>query len=220
MVTAAAMAAALLMAWSGSDRLSAQVRQPAGAASAKAGNDEEFARLVREWTTRPEFLSPLVDHLPRVPGIPSPKDVLGYHVGQPKTLTYYADILKYYRALASASPRVRVMSIGASDEGRECVVVFVGSQASLANLDEYRRYLGQLADPRPLTDAQAMEIVGKAKPIYHLIGGLHSGETGPPEMLMELAYRLAAEESPLISQIRENVIVSITPAAEPDGRDR
>ncbi len=52
------------------------------------------------------------------------------------------------------------------------------------------------------------------------MGGLHSGETGPSEMLMELVYRLATETSPLIKQIRENVIVSITPAAEPDGRDR
>ena len=52
------------------------------------------------------------------------------------------------------------------------------------------------------------------------MGGLHSGETGPSEMLMELVYRLATETSPLITQIRDNVIVSITPVAEPDGRDR
>ena len=52
------------------------------------------------------------------------------------------------------------------------------------------------------------------------IGGLHSAETGPPEMLMELAYRLAAEESPLYDSIRKNVIVMLTTAAEPDGRDR
>jgi hypothetical protein len=214
----AAVAATAML--SGAAGLSAQAPAASKSASARAGHDEEFARLVREWTTKPEFLSPLVDHLPKAPGVPSPKDVLGYHIGQPKTLTYYADILKYYRALAAASPRVRVMTIGTSDEGRECVVVFVGSEESIANLDRYRGYLGQLADPRPLTEAQAMEIVGKAKPLYHLIGGLHSGETGPPEMLMELAYRLAADTSPLITGIRNNVIVSITPSAEPDGRDR
>src|SRR5688500_13496950 len=45
--------------------------------------DEEFARLVKEWTTQPSFISPLVDHLPKVPGVPSPKDTLGYHVGAP-----------------------------------------------------------------------------------------------------------------------------------------
>src|SRR3954466_4093709 len=52
------------------------------------------------------------------------------------------------------------------------------------------------------------------------MGGLHSSETGPSEMLMELVYRLATETSPLISQIRNNVYVSITPAVDADGRDR
>jgi hypothetical protein len=219
-LTARAAALTALLVLAGAAGLSAQATRAAGPGASHPGTDEEFARLVREWTTRPEFLSPLVDHLPKVAGVPSPKDVLGYHIGQPKKLTYYADILKYYRALAAASPRVRVVTIGKSDEGRECVVVFVGSEDAIANLDRYRGYLGQLADPRPLTDAQAMEVVAKAKPLYHLIGGLHSGETGPPEMLMELAYRLAVEDSPIITQIRDNVIVSMTPAAEPDGRDR
>src|SRR5215467_14359512 len=81
-------------------------------------------------------------------------------------------------------------------------------------------YLAQLADPRKLSDAQAREIIAKAKPMYHLMGGLHSAETGPSEMLMELAYRLATDDTPIIKKIRDNVIVSITPAAEPDGRDR
>ncbi|HYG65152.1 MAG TPA: M14 family zinc carboxypeptidase, partial [Thermoanaerobaculia bacterium] len=58
------------------------------------------------------------------------------------------------------------------------------------------------------------------KVIYHLLGGLHSTETGSPEMLMELAYRLAVSERPEIRAIRENAIVLITPVVEPDGRDR
>ena len=37
---------------------------------------------------------------------------------------------------------------------------------------------------------------------------------------MELAYRLATEESPLIQKIRDNVLVAIMPVADPDGRDR
>jgi hypothetical protein len=182
--------------------------------------DADFARAVKEWTTRPEFISPLVDHLPKVPGIPSPKDVLGYHIGQPGKLTYYGEAVNYYRRLAAATPRVKIIPIGQTDEGRECVVVAVGSEESIRNLDQYRAYLAQLADPRNLSEAQAQEVIAKAKPIYHLIGGLHSGETGPPEMLMELAYRLAVEDSPIINQIRNQVIVTITPVAEPDGRDR
>jgi hypothetical protein len=186
----------------------------------KQQQDEEFAKVYAQWTGESRYGSPLVDHLPRVPGIPMPKDVLGYHIGAPATLTYYADILKYYRALAAATPRVQIETIGRSDEGRELVVVWVSSDENMASLARNRANMAKIADPRGLTDAQVRELIATTKPHYHLIGGLHSGETGPPEMLMELVYRLATETSPVISQIRQNVIVSVTPAAEPDGRDR
>src|SRR5438093_5237879 len=104
-------------------------------------------------------------------------------------------MLSAYRALAAKSPRVKVLPIGKTDEGRDFVVVFVGSDESIKNLEQYRTYLAQLADPRHLTDEQAHDVIAKAKPIYHLIGGLHSGEVGPPEMLMELTYRIATEDS-------------------------
>lgn len=186
----------------------------------KQAQDEEFAKLYKEWTGDPMYGSPLVDHLPIVPGIPTPKDVLGYYIGAPEKLTYYADILKYYKALAAATPRVRVETIGKSDEGRELVVVWVSSDANMKNLQQNRDNLKRLADPRGLSDAQVRQLIGSTKPHYHLMGGLHSGELGPPEMLMELVYRLAVETSPLINQIRENVIVSVTPVADADGRDR
>jgi Zinc carboxypeptidase len=182
--------------------------------------DEDFAAAVKEWTTQPYFISPLVDHLPRVTGIPMPKDVLGHHIGAPAKLTYYADALKYYRALAAATPRVHIETIGKSDEDRELVVVWVSSEDNIKNLQRNRDNLAKIADPRRLTEAQVRELIATTKPHYHLMGGLHSGETGPSEMLMELVYRLAAETSPLIKQIRENVIVSVTPQADPDGRDR
>jgi hypothetical protein len=191
-----------------------ETRDPAQA------QDEDFAKAVKEWTTQPYFTSPLVDHLPKVTGVPSPKEVLGYHVGAPGKLTYYADALKYYRALAAATPRVKIETIGKSDEERELVVVWVSSDENIQGLQKNRDNLAKIADPRGLSDAQITQLVATTKPHYHLMGGLHSGETGPSEMLMELVYRLATETSPLIKQIRENVIVSVTPQADPDGRDR
>src|SRR5439155_3396104 len=182
--------------------------------------DEEFAKAYAQWTSEPRYGSPLVDHLPKVSGIPTPKDVLGYYIGAPAKLTYYADILKYYRALAKATPRVKVEPIGKSDEGRELVVVWVSSDENMRNLQHNRDNLAKIADPRRLSDAEVRQLIATTKPHYHLMGGLHSGETGPPEMLMELVYRLVTETSPLVTQIRNNVYVSVTPAAEPDGRDR
>ena len=182
--------------------------------------DPDFAKSVKEWTTKPEFMSPLVDHLPKSTTVPSPKDILGHHIGAPKKLTYYGELLTYYKALAAKSPRVKIVDIGKSDEGRDQIVVFIGSEDTIKNLETYRKNLARLADPRGLTEAQAHDLIANTKPLYHLMGGLHSGETGPAEMLMELAYRLAVEDSPITNSIRDHLIVSITPAADPDGRDR
>src|SRR3954469_9795919 len=95
--------------------------------------DEEFAKLVKEWTTTPEFMSPLVDHLPKAPGVPTPKDILGYHIGAPKRLTHVAEIGKYYRALASASKRDKIISAGTTDEGRECLVAVISDEENIRN---------------------------------------------------------------------------------------
>ncbi|MES1259879.1 MAG: hypothetical protein ABUL71_04725, partial [Gemmatimonadota bacterium] len=82
----------------------------------KQAQDPEFAEKYKLWTGDAKWGSPLVDHLPRVSGIPTPRDIIGYDVGAPKKLTYYADMLKFYRALAKATPRVKVETIGKSDE--------------------------------------------------------------------------------------------------------
>jgi hypothetical protein len=182
--------------------------------------DEVFAKVIRDWTGDTKYSSPLVDHLPLVKGVPTPKDVLGYYVGAPRRLTYYATILQYYRALAAATPTVHVETVGRSDEGRELVVVWVTSEQNMKHLQANRDRLTKLADPRGLSEEEARRLIATTKPHYHVIGGLHSSETGPSEMLMELVYRLATETSPIVSRIRENVYVSVTPVADPDGRDR
>jgi hypothetical protein len=210
-VSTAVLAAVISMP---AQQMVTETRDPAQA------QDEDFAKAVAEWTTQPFYTSPLVDHLPKVNGVPSPKDVLGYHVGAPAKLTYYADILKYYRALAAATPRVKVETIGRSDEDRELVVVWVSSDENMQNLEANRDNLAKIADPRGLPPERIRQLIATSRPHYHLMGGLHSGETGPSEMLMELVYRLATETSPLVRQIRDNVVVSVTPAADADGRDR
>jgi hypothetical protein len=205
------MVTAWLAALTAAVAILAQTKQP---------QDEEYARLVKEWTTKPEFMSPLVDHLPKAAAVPSPKDVLGYHIGAPQKLTYTSAIAKYYRALAAASPRVKILPAGRTDEGKEQLVVAVSSEDNIRNLETNRGYLAKLADPRGLGDAEARRIIAQAKPIYMFTGGLHSAETGPPEMLMELAYRLTVEEGAPFDQIRQNVVVMMAETLEPDGRDR
>jgi Zinc carboxypeptidase len=185
------------------------------------GDDADFAEFVKKATTKPEFLSPLVDHLPKKAGVPTPKEILGYHIGTEKKLTYVADQQRYFRALEKSLPgRVKTEVIGKTEEGRDVMVVYVTSEANLKSLDAQRENTRRLADPRGLTDAQAQQLIATTKPHYHISAGLHSSETNPPEAVIELAYRLAVSDEPYIKQIRDNVIVSITGATDIDGRDR
>jgi hypothetical protein len=184
-------------------------------------HDPDFAKLVKEWTTKPEFLTPLVDHLPKKTGVPAPLDILGYHIGTPKKLTYTADQQRYFKALEEALPaRVRTAVIGKSEEGRDIVVVFISSEANLKNLEVNRQNIRKLADPRGSSEAEIKTLLATTKPHYHVSAGLHSAETSPPETVIELGYRLAVSEEPYIRQIRDNVIVSIAPTTDLDGRDR
>src|SRR5436190_23611874 len=100
---------------------------PAAQAPSAQKQDADFAAQVKGWTTKPEFLTPLVDHLPVVPGVPSPKDVLGYHVGMPGKLTSTTEALRYYRALEAKTSRVKVLTIGKTDEGREINIVVIAA---------------------------------------------------------------------------------------------
>jgi hypothetical protein len=206
----------------GSSGAADQTSRSTAPATAQATQDDtEFASLVKQWTTKPEFMSPLVDHLPKRAGVPTPKEILGYHVGAPNKLTYTADQQRYFRALEKALPgRVKTMVAGRTEEGRDILIAFISSEANLKNLETNRQNLKKLADPRTLTPAQIQQLVSSTKPHYHISAGLHSAETSPPESVIEVGYRLAVSEEPYIRQIRDNVIVSISPSTDLDGRDR
>jgi hypothetical protein len=184
--------------------------------------DDEYTKKIREYTTEPFFNSPLTDYLPASPTVPTPKAILGDVAGAPGKLPYAEEVYRYMRMLEKASPRVKVFSIGTTEEGREMIAVAVASEKLLARLDENRARLAKLADPRTinLNDDEADKLVAASFPIYYITGTIHSTETGSPTALMELAYRLAVDDSAYIKSIRENVVTLITPVVEVDGRNR
>jgi hypothetical protein len=184
--------------------------------------DQQYTQKILAYTTEPYFSSPLVDYLPASATVPTPAAVLGDVAGAPGILPYSADVARYMRMLAAASPRVKVVSIGRSEEGREMIAVAISSEQNLAHLDENRARLAKLGDPRTIgmDDAAADQLVSASVPVYYITGALHSSETGAPTALMELAYRLAVDESPYIRDIREHTITLITPVVEVDGRDK
>lgn len=184
--------------------------------------DEAYTRKIREYTTEKFFLSPLVDYLPASSTVPTPMAVLGDVAGARNNLPYSKEVYAYMRLLEKASPRVKVFSIGTTEEGREMLAVAIASDSLIRSLDANRAKLAKLADPRSINmdDAEAARIAADVTPVYYITGTIHSTESGAPTALMELAYRLAVDESPYVKHIRDNLITLITPIVEVDGRDR
>jgi zinc carboxypeptidase len=184
--------------------------------------DQEYTNKIREYTTAPYFNSPLTDYLPASPDVPTPKAVLGDVAGAPGKLPYAEDVYKYMRMLERASPRVKVFSIGTTEEGREMIAVAIASEQLISKLDENRARLAKLADPRSINmdEAEADRLVAASFPVYYITGTIHSPETGSPTALMELAYRLVVDNSPYIKSIRDSLVTLITPVVEVDGRNR
>lgn len=105
----------------------------------------KYTEHIRKYTTDPSFISPLVDYLPASKTVPTPAKLLGDVSGAPDMLPYAEDVYKYFRMLEASSPRVKVFSIGHSEEDRETIAAAIadpqlleGSKANGSRLAQMR----------------------------------------------------------------------------------
>src|SRR3954470_3829208 len=178
------------------------------------------AEAIAAATTDPHFVSPLVSYVPQSTSVPSPEKFFGRIMGAAGELAGTERAYSYARALAAASPRVRVFTIGTSEEGRDIVLIAIADEGGIRDLDRLKAATATLADPRRIDKAAAEKLIASSRPIYYFNASLHSDETGSVEAVVELAYRLAVSEQPLIRRIREQMVVLINPISNPDGRDK
>ena len=182
----------------------------------EAGSVEEIAHA----TTEPRFLSPWVAYLPASTTVVSPRAFLHRIPGAPGELVESSAAYAYSRALAASSPRVKVFTIGHSEEGREIILLAIADETGIQQLDKLKSLSATLADPRKVDGTAAEQLIAAGRPIYYFNAALHSDETGSTETMLELAYRLAVSEQPQIRRIRQNMVVLINPVSNPDGRDK
>jgi hypothetical protein len=195
---------------------------PAAAVNPYAPDQAEpgSVEAIAKYTTEPRFGNPWVAYVPDSATVVSPTKDLGHVVGAAGELSSTSKIYGYFRKLAETSPRVRVETIGRSEEGREILLVAVADEAGIRDLDRLKAATAALADPRRTSPEAAEALIASARPVFYFNAALHSTELGSPEMVMELAYRLAVSDQPMIKRIRETVLVLINPCSEPDGRDK
>src|SRR6202040_2136445 len=104
--------------------------------------------------------------------------------------------------------------------GRQIISLAIAAKPGIRDLDPLKAATAALADPRRTDQPAAEKLISHARPIYYFNAALHSDETGSTEAMLELAYRLAASETPMIQGIRSKLVVLINPVSNPDGRDK
>lgn len=166
------------------------------------------------------FLSPWVSYLPESSTVTSPRTFLGRIPGAAGEFVDTAKAHAYCRALAASSSRVRAFTIGRSEEGRDILMLAIADEAGIRDLDRLKEATAALADPRRTDQGAAEQLISTSRPIYYFNAALHSDETGSTEATLELAYRLAVSEQPMIQGIRSHLVVLINPVSNPDGRDK
>jgi len=155
---------------------------------AEPGSVEEIAKA----TTEPRFSSPWVSYVPASSSVPSPKAFYGRIAGAPGELVNSSQAYAYARALAAASPRVKVFTIGRSEEGRDIILIAIADEKGIESLDSLKAANAALADPRTLDAAAAENVIAKSRPFYYFNAGLHSDETGSTESVLRSPIRMAA----------------------------
>ncbi|MBI1804222.1 MAG: hypothetical protein HY033_12680 [Ignavibacteriae bacterium] len=151
--------------------------------------------------------------------VPSPKQILGYELGD--RFTSHAGIERYITAVRDAVPdRVQLIAYGETYEGRALYLVIISSPENINRLDEIRSGIRKLSDPRTLTDAEAERLIKSTPPVAWLSYGVHGNEASCPEAALNVIYQLASRTDTEATSILHNSVVIIDPLLNPDGHER
>ena len=141
--------------------------------------------------------------------IPTPEQFLGYAIGEQHTR--HDRIVAYLKELDRLSDKVSFEIIGETFERRAQVVAIFSSPENHKNLEQIR--LQHLSNQTNGTN-------NKVPLVIHLAYNVHGNEPSSSEAALLTAYYLTASQSEQTKEWLNNMIITLDPVINPDGRDR
>ena len=152
--------------------------------------------------------------------IPTPSAFFGVTPGEDRVLIRWADMLRYFRELDAASPRLHLEVIGQSTEGRDMIAFFVAHPEVIAELDQHAEHRQALLDNALLADPELADgMAAGDKTIVLVTSAIHATEVGSIQLCPELLHDLATRDDAEIDAMLANTITIIVPTLNPDGMD-
>jgi uncharacterized membrane protein YgcG len=148
----------------------------------------------------------------------SPMAEWSRNIGDDYFLANYQQLVAYWKKLEKESPRIRVVDIGKTSEGRTMVMAIITSPANHKNLARYKSIASRLANAEGLTDEQARALAKEGRSVVWIDGGLHSTETLGAQQLIEHVWQMASRTDEETLRILDDVI-QLCVLVNPDGMD-
>ena len=136
--------------------------------------------------------------------IPRPISVLGHEVGA--GFARHDLIVAWFRQLAEASPRVSLVDLGRTYEGRPQITAVITSASN-------QRSLNRLQE-------RHMDGDGSAPMVTWHGYSVHGNESSGTQASLAVAWYLAASQDPDVDALLKDTIVMIDPSLNPDGYGR
>ena len=150
--------------------------------------------------------------------LPTPQQYFGFRIGSDRKIVRYDKMIEYFQKMAASSDRVMYRNLGPTTGGNPFVMLEIAAPATLRNLDHYKTLERKLYFQGGAPEAEREQIFREGKAVVLITNNIHSTEIGSSQMAIELAYRLATEDSPAVRKILDQVIVLLAPSVNPDGQ--
>ncbi len=149
--------------------------------------------------------------------ITSPKEQFGFNIGDDYKLANYTQYEAYVRKLAKESPRMKLVEMGKTAEGRTQLMAIISSPANLAKLERYKDISSKLAHAQ-IPEAEAHALAKEGKAIVWIDGGLHATEVLGAAQLIETIYQLVSKNDEETMRLLNDDII-LAAHANPDGME-
>ena len=148
------------------------------------------------------------------PAIPTPKEVLGFEVGE--WHVRHDQLVEYMYAVAAASDRVTISEYARTYENRKLLSLVITSPENHDRLDEIKETHLQLsnASASGKLDLSSMPVV------VQMSYSVHGNEPSGSNASLAVVYRLAAGQGEEMEGLLSNAIILIDPSINPDGLNR
>ena len=151
----------------------------------------------------------------------TPREHLGFDVGEARRLADWPQIVEYFRILDEGSDRVMVREVGKTTRGQ--AVPAVPDLFTQQSREERAPARGPEQTGRPAKEssgeAKADALIAEARTVVAVSCSIHATEVGAAQMSMLLAHHLATSDDARVRRVLDNVVLLLIPCLNPDGLD-